>query len=214
MKTLIINAHPDFRNEAHYSVQMEKMFLQKHQAAFPGETVDVLNLYDTEIPVISNDELLGIWDKQAKGVTLNEEEQRIFALNQKLLDQFKSHHRIVIVSPVHNFNVTAKMKDYIDNVLIARQTFRYTESGSVGLMTDDYRVMLLQASGSVYTNNDRYTPLEFQRTYLDAMFVEMMGFDSFQIVRLQGTQTSGVDINDAIQSAKHQLDVEFDKFYE
>ncbi|VED63897.1 NAD(P)H-dependent oxidoreductase [Staphylococcus delphini] len=35
-------------------------------------------------------------------------------------------------SPLHNFNVTSRLKDYIDNILIARQTFKYTSDGSVG----------------------------------------------------------------------------------
>lgn len=43
-----------------------------------------------------------------------------------------AHHRIVIISPLHNFNVTSRLKDYIDNILIARQTFKYTSDGSVG----------------------------------------------------------------------------------
>lgn len=50
--------------------------------------------------------------------------------------------------------------------MIARETFKYTEDGSVGLMTDDYKALLLQASGGVYTNDDRYTPLEFSYYYL------------------------------------------------
>lgn len=213
MKTLIINTHPDFNNENHYSKKMEQMFLHKFQNKFPDQTVDVLNLYDAEIPSLTDEQLLGIWDKQAKNIELSAEEQRILALNQKLLQQFKAHHRIVIVAPVHNFNVTSKMKDYIDNVLIARETFKYTAQGSVGLMTDDYRVILLQASGSVYTNNDRYTPLEFQRTYLQAIFQELMGFDQFSIVRLQGTQTNGVDLEEATASAETQLNEQFNKFY-
>ncbi|WP_125770534.1 FMN-dependent NADH-azoreductase [Companilactobacillus furfuricola] len=213
MKTLIINTHPDFSNENHFSKKMEGMFLKLYHDRFPGQNVDILNLYDAEIPQITNEQLLGIWNKQAAGMTLNDEGQRIFEVNQKLLDQFKEHHRIVIVAPVHNFNVTSKMKDYIDNILVARQTFRYTAEGSIGLMTDNYRVILLQASGSVYTNGDRYTPLEFQRTYLQAMFEEMMGFDEFSIVRLQGTQTSGVDIEEAVEKARRDLKIEFERFY-
>ncbi len=146
-KTLIVNAHPDFRNAAHYSVQLEQAFLQLFQTRFPNDTVDVINLYDTVIPQATVPELLGIWEKQAQHVNLSIEEQRLFAINQQLLQQFKAHHRIVIAMPLHNFNVPARLKDYIDNILVARETFRYTENGSVGLMTDNYRVMLLQASG-------------------------------------------------------------------
>ncbi|GEO47019.1 FMN-dependent NADH-azoreductase [Companilactobacillus kimchii] len=214
MKTLIINAQPDFRNGDHYSIKLQQLFLKKFQIAFPNETVDLINLYDMEIPQLTTDQLLGIWEKQAKHITLNDEEKQIFQINQDLIQQFKSHHRIVIASPLHNFNVTSKMKDYIDNILVAHETFKYTAAGSVGLMTDNYKAMLLQASGSIYTNNDRYTPLEFSRMYLQGIFEELMGFDKFSIVRAQGLQTNSIDVNEAMAQAKNDLDVEFNKFYE
>ncbi|CAJ2230818.1 FMN-dependent NADH-azoreductase [Companilactobacillus paralimentarius] len=214
MKTLIINAQPDFRNGDHYSIKLQQLFLKKFQVTFPKETVDLINLYDMEIPQLTTDQLLGIWEKQANHITLNNEEKRIFQINQDLIQQFKSHHRIVIVSPLHNFNVTSKMKDYIDNILVAHETFKYTAEGSVGLMTDNYRVMLLQASGSIYTNNDRYTPLEFSRMYLQGIFEELMGFDNFLIVRVQGLQTNGIDVSKAMEQAKNDLNIEFAKFYE
>ncbi len=213
MKTLMINAHPDFRNASHYSIQLEQAFLAKFRVAFPDDTVDVLNLYDTEIPRATTEELLGLWEKQAAHVSLSPAEQHVQAVNQQLLAQFKGHHRIVIASPLHNFNVTSKMKDYIDNVLVARETFRYTAAGSVGLMTDDYRVMLLQASGSIYTRNDRYTPMEFSRLYLEKMFQEIMGFDDFYMVRIQGTQTQGVDVDQAVRAGLAELDAAFSEFY-
>lgn len=33
-KTLIVNAHPDFRNAAHYSVQLEQAFCNFFRPAF------------------------------------------------------------------------------------------------------------------------------------------------------------------------------------
>lgn len=213
MTTLLINAHPDFQNDQHYSAKLAQRFLEHYQAAFPEQTVDVLNLYGTEIPQLTTTALLGVWRKQAQHVTLTPDEQHTAAVNHQLLAQFKAHHRIVIVSPLHNFNVTARLKDYLDNILVARETFRYTEAGSVGLMTDDYRVLLLQSSGSVYTRQDRYTPMEFSRLYLDKMFTEIMGFDTFDIVRIQGTQTHGVRIDDAVQAGYRDLDAAFTRFY-
>lgn len=214
MKTLIINAQPDFRNGDHYSIKLQQKFLKKYQVSFPQQTVDLINLYDMEIPQLTTNQLLGIWEKQAAHITLNDEENRIFQINQNLIKQFKEHHRIVIVSPMHNFNVTSKLKDYIDNVLVAHETFKYTAQGSVGLMTDNYKVMLLQASGSIYTDNGRYTPLEFSRMYLQGIFEELMGFDKFSIVRIEGLQTNGVDINQAVQQGMQDLNREFNKFYE
>jgi len=195
-------------------MKLQKQFLQEFKNKFPDQKVDLINLYDMEIPQLTIDQLLGIWEKQSSHISLSEEENRIFKINQKLIHQFKEHHRIVVVSPLHNFNVTSKMKDYIDNILVAHETFKYTANGSVGLMTDNYKAMLLQASGSIYTNNDRYTPLEFSRMYLQRMFEDLMGFDQFSIVRIQGLQTNGVDIDQAVQQGMDDLKDEFQKFYE
>lgn len=213
MKTLLINAQPDFKNDAHYSVQLQNLFLDRFNAKFPNETVDLINLYDMSIPRLTTTELLGIWGKQAQNVELNATETKFYQQNQALLQQFKAHHRIVIASPLHNFNITSKLKDYMDNILVARETFKYTTEGSVGLMTDDYKALLLQASGSIYTNQDRYTPLEFSRMYLEGMFQEIMGFADFDIVRAQGLQTHGVDVEAAMTQAKADLNVAFDRFY-
>lgn len=187
MQTLIINAHPDFKNDYSFSSKLQQLFLKEFSKRFPEEKPTVLNLYDQPIPRIETDQLLGIWNKQREGLELNSFEKEIYSTSANLLTQFKEHHRIVIVSPLHNFNITSRMKDYLDNILIARETFKYTEDGSVGLMTDDYNVLLLQASGSIYTLNDRYTPLEFSHYYLKEMFQEIMGFNKFDIVRAQGT---------------------------
>ncbi|MDT2759214.1 FMN-dependent NADH-azoreductase [Enterococcus xiangfangensis] len=214
MKTLVVNAHPDFHNPNHFSIQLYHYFLEQFKNKFPKDTIEEINLYDMAIPQVTNGQLFSLWDKQAKNIPLTDSEKQAARLNQKLLEQFKSHHRIVIVEPLHNFNVTSRLKDYIDNVLVARETFRYTADGSVGLMTDDYRIMLLQGSGSIYTNNDRYTPLEFSRAYLDAIFTELMGFDTFQIVRAQGTQVADADPSLIMDSAKQDLQTAFKAFYD
>ncbi|MGX7204970.1 FMN-dependent NADH-azoreductase [Enterococcus pingfangensis] len=214
MKTLVVNAHPDFLNPNHFSIQLYHYFLEQFKNQFPEDTLEEINLYDMVIPQVTNGQLFSLWDKQAKKIALTDSEEQTAQLNQKLLEQFKSHHRIVIVEPLHNFNVTSRLKDYIDNVLVARETFRYTADGSVGLMTDDYRVLLLQGSGSIYTNNDRYTPLEFSRAYLDAIFTEMMGFDTFQIVRAQGTQVADANPSLIMKTAKQDLRSALKTFYE
>ncbi|WP_144556487.1 FMN-dependent NADH-azoreductase [Bacillus pumilus] len=211
MQTLIINAHPDFTHRESYSHKLQTLFLEQFKEKFPHEEPTILHLHETEIPRIEKDQLLRIWDKQASEQTLTATEEKIAAASSALLAQFKAHHRIVIVSPVYNFNVSSYMKDYLDNILIARETFKYTEDGSVGLMTDDYRVLLLQASGCIFTNDDRYTPLEFSHHYLKGMFQEIMGFNQFHIVRAQGTAI--LDQAAIFQSASDDMTKTLDEFY-
>ncbi|SPR92363.1 FMN-dependent NADH-azoreductase [Bacillus altitudinis] len=211
MQTFIINAHPDFTHRESYSNKLQALFLEEFKERFPHDEPTILHLYGTDIPRIEKEQLLGIWEKQASEQTLTPAEEKIAASSAALLAQFKAHHRIVIVSPVHNFNVTSRMKDYIDNIFIARETFKYTEDGSVGLMTDDYRVLLLQASGSIFTNDNRYTPLEFSHHYLKEIFQNLMGFQQFHIVRAQGTAI--LEEETILTSAADDLSKAFDAFY-
>jgi FMN-dependent NADH-azoreductase len=212
MKTLLINAHPDFTNHNHFSVQLQEKFVEKYREKFSDGELTVINLYEMNIPRIEADGLLAIWDKQRVGEMLSPVETVIAQQSAALLAQFKEHHRIVISTPLHNFNITSRLKDYMDNILIARETFKYTESGSVGLMTDDYRLLLLQASGGIYTNNDRYTALDFAPNYLKEVFTNIMGFSQFDLVRAQGTNVLSAD--EVWETADLSLEEGFRHFYE
>ena len=211
MKTLLITAHPDYQNNNSFSATLQEKFLDKYAARFSNDDLTILNLYATDIPRIEQDELLGIWKKPADNLPLTEAELALAKQSQALLEQFKEHHRIVIVSPLHNFNVTSRMKDYIDNILIARETFKYTENGSVGLMTDDYQVLLLLASSSIYTNQDRYTTLDFAPNYIRGIFQEIMGFDAFHLVRAQGTAVRSKE--EILAETDATLNKAFSEFY-
>ena len=81
----------------------------------------------------------------------------------EILQQFKSANTYIIVLPLHNFNIPSKLKDYMDNIMIARETFKYTENGSVGHLKDGRKMLVIQASGSIYTNNDWYTEVDYSK---------------------------------------------------
>ncbi|MCI1983907.1 MAG: NAD(P)H-dependent oxidoreductase [Bifidobacteriaceae bacterium] len=217
MKTLLINAHPDFANDSHFSNQLQERFLKEYASRFAMSDLTVLNLYDSDIPHIEEGQLWSVWEKQAAGEQLDEAETLAYRRSSVLLEQFKSHHRIVIATPLHNFNVTSRMKDYLDNILIARQTFRYIaqplENGkaSVGLMTDDYRALVLIASGSVYTKHDYYEHMDFAPRYLKAMFADVMGFSDVGLVRAEGTAT--LESSEILASAESQLGKAFERLY-
>ncbi len=213
MKTLIINAHPRFDSKVSYSLKLQKHFMDKFEGKFDLKDLEIIDLYDEYIPNL-NEEVLTIFDKQKEGQTLNDEEQIVANRMRELLDQFKNHKRVVVVMPMHNFNIPSKLKDYVDNVLIARETFKYTETGYAGLMNDGRKLLLLQGSGSIYSNNDKYSELEFSRKYLNVVFKEVMEFDSFDIVRAEGTATGLFTEDEILNKAYKDMESVFDNFYE
>lgn len=211
-KTLVINAHPDYKNRQHNLTRLEDYTVSKIQHDFPDTEITVLNLYEEMIPQI-NETTYEIYRKNAACIDLTEKEKAIFERSTALLKQFKEHHRIIISSPLLNFNITTRLKDYLDNVMIAREVYRYTESGSVGLITDDYKVLYLHSSGSIYTNQDRYTPLKFSTNYLREMFENIMTFDQFYVTRAQGTDLLGADKEQIFTTAQEEVDSILDVFF-
>lgn len=212
MKTLIINAHPDFNNVAdHYSLQLQQRFIKDVQEKYPNIEITTLDLFHQQIPRLEYGEngLFTAWnteDTNNPTITLTQQ------VHQELLAQFLAHHRIVITLPLHNFNIPSRLKDYLDNIMIAGKTFRYVHNGSVPLLTDNRKVMVLQASGSIYTQNDRYANLDFSVQYLKEMLTNIMGFNSFELVRAQGTSTSHWN-DQSIKDSFAELDSKIVEFY-
>lgn len=55
MKTLLINAHPDFNNDSTYTAQMKAMFLEKYNEAFPNGEIEEFNLYEGLLPRLDSE---------------------------------------------------------------------------------------------------------------------------------------------------------------
>jgi FMN-dependent NADH-azoreductase len=185
-KTLIINAHPKVDDTSSMSLQVFNHFLKAYKELIPdSEAIEQINLYSDEVPMVDKT-VLSAWEKQRKEQELTKQEQKVTERMSEILQQFKSANTYIIVLPLHNFNIPSKLKDYMDNIMIARETFKYTENGSVGLLKDGRRMLVIQASGSIYTNDDWYTEVEYSHKYLKSMF-NFLGIDDYQIIRAQGT---------------------------
>ncbi|PGU54575.1 FMN-dependent NADH-azoreductase [Bacillus cereus] len=202
-KTLIINAHPKVDDTSSVSIKVLNHFLVSYKELIPNtETIEQINLYDDVVPMIDKT-VLSAWEKQGNGQKLTDEEQKVTERMSEILQQFKSSNTYVIVLPLHNFNIPSKLKDYMDNIMIARETFKYTETGSVGLLKDGRRMLVIQASGGIYTNDDWYTEVEYSHKYLKAMF-NFLGIEDYQIVRAQGTAV--LDPNEVLQNAYTEVE--------
>jgi FMN-dependent NADH-azoreductase len=197
-KTLIINAHPKIDDTSSVSLQVFNHFLKAYKGLIhDSEVIEQINLYSDVVPMIDKT-VLRAWEKQQKEQELTSQEQKVTERMSEILQQFKSANTYVIVLPLHNFNIPSKLKDYMDNIMIARETFKYTENGSVGLLKDGRRMLVIQASGAIYTNNDWYTEVDYSNKYLKSMF-NFLGIENYQIIRAQGTAL--LEPNEVLQKA-------------
>lgn len=185
-KLLVINAHPEVDSISSYSLNVLNYFLKIYKEQHSNdEVIEQINLYHDVVPMIDQT-VLSAWGKQRIGEELTSKEQEITGRMNEVLQQFKSARKYVLAYPLHNFNIPSKLKDYMDNIMIARETFKYTENGSVGLLKDGRSMIAIQGSGAIYTNNDWYTEVEYSHKYLKSMF-HFLGIEDYEILRVQGT---------------------------
>lgn len=181
---LYITAHPLNETQS-YSLAVGKAFIESYREAAPADTIVHLDLYNLDIPYIDADIFSG-WGKLRSGAALDQlspaEQRKVKRLNE-LVDQFVAADRYVFVTPMWNFLFPPLMKAYIDAICVAGKTFKYTEQGPVGLLTDK-RAVHIQASGGVYSEGPAAV-MEFGHRYLGAI-MRFLGVPSFEGLFVEG----------------------------
>jgi FMN-dependent NADH-azoreductase len=86
-----------------------------------------------------------------------------------VLDEFLAADVVVIGAPMYNFTLPTQLKAWIDRIVIAGRTFRYTENGPEGL-AGDKRVIIALARGGIYSDGSPAAALEHLETYLRGVF--------------------------------------------
>ena len=89
--------------------------------------------------------------------------------DSSVLDEFLGAVTVVIGAPMYNFTLPSQLKAWIDRILVAGKTFRYTENGPQGL-AGGKRVIVALARGGFYNDGSPAASLEHLETYLRGVF--------------------------------------------
>lgn len=96
--------------------------------------------------------------------------------DRTVLDEFLAADTVVIGAPMYNFSLPSQLKAWIDRILVAGETFRYTAEGPVGLVSGK-RVIVALARGGFYAEGTPAAALEHLQTYLAGV----LGFIGAQV---------------------------------
>ena len=86
-----------------------------------------------------------------------------------ILDEFLAANTVVIGAPMYNFTLPTQLKAWIDQIVVAGKTFRYTQNGPEGLAKGK-RVIIALARGGFYNEGSPANALEHLETYLRGIF--------------------------------------------
>ncbi|MDH4556889.1 FMN-dependent NADH-azoreductase [Pseudomonas sp. BN417] len=184
------------RQQGSVSRQLTQDFIVQWQSAHPADEIQVRDLAVDQVPHLDAD-LLGGWMKPADQQSASEKGalQRSNLLTEELL----AADVLVLAAPMYNFAIPSTLKSWLDHVLRAGVTFKYTETGPKGLLTGK-RAFILTARGGIYSGG----PLDHQEPYLR----QAMGFIGIHDVTF--IHAEGLNMGDEFQekglaSAKAQL---------
>ncbi|MEL3971477.1 FMN-dependent NADH-azoreductase [Rossellomorea oryzaecorticis] len=183
-KVLYITAHPHDHVQS-FSMAAGKAFIDTYKKVNPSHEVVAVDLYKEDIPQIDADVFSG-WGKLQTGKGFEElsdsEKAKVGRLTE-LVDQFVEADKYIFVTPFWNFSFPPVMKAYIDSVSVAGKTFKYTEHGPIGLLSDK-KALHIQARGGVYSEGPA-AQMEMGHRYLDIM-MQFYGVPSFEGLFIEG----------------------------
>ncbi len=112
------------------------------------------------------------------------EMQHDLAQGEQVLAELMAADIVVIGAPMYNFTVPSQLKAWIDRLLIAGKTFRYTETGVEGLVKGK-RFIIASSRGGAYSPGKPFAPYDHQETLLSATF-GFVGVRDITFVRAEG----------------------------
>lgn len=195
MSTLLL-IESSVRQQDSVSRQLSEEFVAQWRQANPGGRVLSRDLAREPLPHLDAD-LLGGWMKPA--AEQSAAEQAALARSDQLIEELLAADVLVLGAPMYNFAIPSTLKAWLDHVLRAGVTFKYTEQGPRGLLQGK-RAYVLTARGGVYAGG----PLDQQEPYL-RQALGFIGIDDVQFVHAEGLNMGGDSAAQGLARARARL---------
>jgi FMN-dependent NADH-azoreductase len=196
MKTLLqINASI-FSNQGQSSL-LANRFVAKWQADHADGKVVIRDLAVSPVPHLDG-ERFGAFLSKPEGRTA--QQQAVLDFSDQLINELKQADVLVLGLPLYNFGVPSGLKAYIDHIARAGSTFKYTETGPVGLLNGK-KAVIFAARGGKYPS----APLDNQSEYIRGMLA-FLGVTDVEFVYAEGLAMGNEGKNAAISQAHSKID--------
>jgi FMN-dependent NADH-azoreductase len=168
-----------------YSTRVAKAFLDSYREARPDDQIEALDLFQADIPPFNAPEAKAKYAVMA-GQTPRDEAEAAWQSVIKTTNHFKGFDKYLLSSPMWNFGIPYRLKQYIDVIAQPGLAFSFSPGkGYTGLVTGR-PLMLILARGGAYQTGNPLETFDFQETYLRSVF-GFIGFTDIRTVLIQGT---------------------------
>lgn len=190
MKLLFIEASP--RKENSVSSRVANAFVDAYKQANPSHEVEHLPLFEIELPSFSaegaNQKMDQIVDMISGGTGIEATGEWAGVVQE--IERLKSADKIIVSSPMWNFSIPFRLKQYLDIVCQPGLSFYVNAQGEYIGMVTDKPIQFVLASGSPYKvrfplESDG-TKTDFARPYLEHIS-RFIGFEDIRFIKIEPT---------------------------
>lgn len=188
---LYIKANPK-NDEESRTFQISEHFIRTYRTLHSEDKIVTLDLYREKVKPLTGAEV---------GLThASKISDHPFL---KYAHQFHEAEKIVIAAPLWNLGVPSILKAYLDYVMIAGITFRYTEAGPEGLCAGK-KVVHITSRGGVYTE-EPYAQYEMADRYLRTI-LGFLGISDIRTIAAEGLDLQGADARAIVDRTKKEAE--------
>jgi FMN-dependent NADH-azoreductase len=177
------------------SRQVSAAIVDRLQKATPDLQITYRDLIATPLAHLSGSHLAAAQGAIPDAVAL----QQDLAAGQTVLEEFLAADIVVIGAPMYNFTIPSQLKAWIDRILVAGKTFKYSAQGVEGL-AGNKRVIIAISRGGFYGAGTPSAAAEHLETYLHSVF-SFIGIANPEIIVAEGVQIGPEQREKALESA-------------
>ncbi len=175
------------------------------QSRFPKLELDRLNVWREELPTLDGDLIAAKYARLA-GATLASHEAQAWASVEAMVRRLDDAERIVISSPLWNFSIPYRLKQYIDLVTQPGLTFSFDPKTGYRPLLGTRPVDIILASAGDYRFGPSWGRPDLATPYLREALA-FIGLRDVRVIPVGPTVGEPADVSAAIARAEAELDL-------
>lgn len=184
------------RQQDSFSRELTQQFISHWKTLHPADRLTTRDVAVNPVPHLDAD-LLGGWMKPE--AQRNAAEQASLQRSNELTDELLAADVLVLAAPMYNFAIPSTLKAWLDHVLRAGLTFKYTDTGPQGLLTGK-KAYVLTARGGIYAGSTA----DHQEPYLRQVLA-FVGIHDVTFIHAEGMNLGGDFQEKGLNQAKARL---------
>lgn len=136
----------------------------------------------SDLPFV-NETMIGAYYTAKENRT--DEQNHAIALSDTIVEELTQSNIIVIGTPMYNFGPPASLKAWADLAARVGETFRYTDTGPLGLLKNK-KAYIAVATGGASVDSD----VDYLMPWL-RHFLGFLGIDDIEVIKAEGINREG-----------------------